>query len=312
MYVQEGWTARDGLKFAHRIIRHPDPGFSPTLFVSGAFQTMDSWARFAAPFARETTVLLVDPPGMGASDLLPAEVGVDFLAACLQQVLDEHGIEGANVIAASYGTPSALRLAQTRPHRVNRIVLAGTMRELPPALHARIAAAAELARGLHRVALADVCVEGMLCRDHERPVERRGLAARVLRAGILRMSDPDLLKFAANTERLLRHAPIDISQPIAGPEALVFTGEHDCFTLPAACREVAAAFERVWFTTIRRADHLFHLERPDTVLDIFLRFMRRTLTLTPTAGWSELEPLDDGVATRAARVQAGLRCAATP
>lgn len=82
-------------------VEHFAPRFTPTLFVSGAFQTMDSWARFARAFAEHTTVLLCDPPGMGTSDLLPAEVGVDFLAGCLEQVLDESGNRPRSTVGVS-------------------------------------------------------------------------------------------------------------------------------------------------------------------------------------------------------------------
>lgn len=292
MNVQERSTACEGLRFFHRVIRHPSPRFTPTMFISGAFQTMDSWARFAEAFAPHTTVLLVDPPGMGRSDTLPPDFGIDFLAGCLEQVLDENGIGRANLIAASYGTPSAYHLAATRPDRVDRIVLAGTMKELPGHLRTRIAGTVEMARKGMREALAHECADGMLCDDPERAIEKRKLAARVLRSGIVRMSDADLLNYAANTERLLNHEPLDLSIRIHGPQALVFTGEHDVFTYPDACREVASAFARVWFTTIRRADHLFHLERLDAVVSLILGFSARTLGGQATDEWHTLEALN--------------------
>src|SRR5690606_28233322 len=161
MGFEERWTERNGLRFAHRINRHAAPRFAPTLFVSGAFQSMDSWARFIRAFAPHTTVMLVDPPGMGRSDPLPADVGIGFLAGCLEQVLDEHGIERANLVAASYGTPSAFELARTRPERIDRLALAGTMRELPPHRRERIAYTIELARRRHRQELADEVVAGI-------------------------------------------------------------------------------------------------------------------------------------------------------
>jgi pimeloyl-ACP methyl ester carboxylesterase len=292
MNVQERSTAREGLRFFHRIIRHPAPRFTPTMFVSGAFQTMDSWARFAEAFAPHTTVLLVDPPGMGRSDTLPPDFGIDFLAGCLEQVLDETEVGRANLIAASYGTPSAYRLAAVRPDRVDRIVLAGTMKELPGHLRTRIAGTVEMARKGMREALAHECADGMLCHDPERAIEKRKLAVRVLRSGIVRMSDADLLNYAANTERLLNHGPLDLSVRIHGPEALVFTGEHDVFTRPDACREIASAFERGWFTMIRRADHLFHLERWNAVASLILGFSARTLGAHATDEWHPLEALN--------------------
>lgn len=289
MDAMERQTCREGLRFSHRIIAHPSSRSTPTLFVSGAFQTMDSWARFARAFAPHTTVLLVDPPGMGKSDLLPADIGIDFLAACLEQVLDEHAIECVSVVAASYGTPSAYQFARLHPERVDRLALVGTMQELPPQLRDRIAGTVAIARSGDREHLAAEVVDGMLCHDPERAIDRRAYAARVLRSGILRMTDAELLKYAANTERLLGHTSLDLSGTIDGPEALVFTGEHDVFTPPLECRRVAAAFANGWFTTVRRADHLLHLQQWETVIDLLLRFMARELPDCGTPGCNGLE-----------------------
>lgn len=274
----ETWTEREGLRFAHRIIEHPQPEFRPTLFVSGAFQTMDSWTRFAKAFAPHTTVMLVDPPGMGRSDVLPPEYGLDFLAGCIRQIIDERGLDCINVVAASYGTPAAFRLAQLHPDRVDRVVLAGTMRQIPPHLHERTSATVTTARRGDRHALADQVIGGLLCRDPLLPVDRRAVAERVLRSNLVAMSDREVAQYAANTLRLLQHEPLDLTQTIVGPEALVFTGEHDPFTLPAECRTVAEAFDNAWFTTIDRADHLFHIEQFEVVAGLLLRFMRGRLS----------------------------------
>lgn len=228
---------------------------------------------------------------MGCSDPLPGDVGVEYLAGCLEQVLDEHGIARANIVAASYGTPSAFELARTRPERVDRIALAGTMRELPAHRLERIAYSIELARKRKREALADEVVSGMLCHDPTLAIERRGTAARVLRTSVLRMSDLDLDKYAANTERLLEAPPLDLSATIAGPEALAFTGEHDVFTPPEENRRVASAFANAWFTTIRAADHLFHLQRAEAVTALLVGFSSRTLEAAGVPGSKRIEPV---------------------
>ena len=272
-----GRLARDGIGYHYRLMRHPAPEFAPTLFVSGAFQTMDSWARFARAFAPLTTVLLVDPPGMGQSDVLPSRYGLDFLAECLCQLVDAVGAERINVVAASYGTPAALRLAQRFPDRVERVVLAGTMKEIPSHIKEDVRETVTTALVGDRAFLAKQVIAGLLCRDQSLPVDRRALAERVLRSGIERMSDFELKQYAANTIRLLEHEPLDLSGSLRGPEALVFTGEHDCFTLPEYCREVAGAFEVAHFTTILRADHLFHVEQFQVVIDLLLEFMRGRL-----------------------------------
>ena len=76
-------------------------------------------------------VVTVDLPGWGAADLLPQTYGVDFLAAALDRLLDDLGLTHINMLAGSYGTGIAYRLAQVSPHRVARMALIGTMTEIP-------------------------------------------------------------------------------------------------------------------------------------------------------------------------------------
>ncbi len=270
---ESGWLELEGLHYSYRVRRHPEPEFEPTLFVSGAFQTMDSWARFARAFEPHTTILLIDPPGIGPSDVLAPEFGADFLAACLLHLLDRVEIDRVNVVAASYGTPPAFRLGQLQPERLNRVALVGTMKEIPPHVRNSVRETIETALRGERELLAQQVIDGLLCRDPSLPVDRRELAERVLRSSLTRMSGVDLEQYATNTKRLIQHEPLDVAHRIEGPEGLVFTGEHDCFTIPEDCREIAGAFERGWFTTVRRADHLVHIEQFAVVITLLLRFM---------------------------------------
>ena len=145
------WLVHEGLRYCYRVLPHPRPAFEPTLFLSGAFQTMESWALFARAFGPLTTVVLVDPPGMGRSDLLPEAFGIDYLAHTVRQLLDHLAIDRINIVAASYGTPAAFRLAQLYPDRVGRVALAGTMKEIPAHVREDVrettAAAKSLLRG---------------------------------------------------------------------------------------------------------------------------------------------------------------------
>lgn len=275
--TESGSLKRDGLRYGYRVHRHPAPEFPPVLFVSGAFQTMRSWTGFAEVFERHTTVLLLDPPGTGNSDVLPATVEFDFLTGCVLDALDALAFERINLVAASYGTPVGLRMAQLHPNRLHRVVLAGTMKRIPPHVRPELEATLGPARRRERTLMARQVIEGLLCRDPTLPIDKRRVAEHVLRSSVLNLSDTALQQYVANTLRLLRQDTLHIDTPIRGPEALVFTGEHDTFTTPAACREIAEAFERAWFTTVCRADHLFHIERFDITIELLLRFMRGTM-----------------------------------
>jgi pimeloyl-ACP methyl ester carboxylesterase len=116
-------------------------------------------------------------------------------------------------------------------------------------------------------------VDGLLCTDATKTVDRRALARRLLVGQLERMSAAEGHRYMHNTMRLLNHAPLDLESAPPVP-ALVFTGEHDVYTRPEHCREIAEAFDAATFTTIKRADHLFHIERFDATLALVDRFVR--------------------------------------
>jgi pimeloyl-ACP methyl ester carboxylesterase len=268
--TDEGLVTVEGFRCRYRLSGAPS-AHAPVFFLSGAFQTMESWRKFARHFETKTRVLVADLPGMGGSDLLPRTYGLDFLAAAATRIMDAARIERAYVVSASYGSPIAYRLAQCHPERVGSVVLAGVMSEIPAHLRARTAnTMATLADGK----LADFAreiVDGLLCRDPEKPIEKRRLAERVLLGQLEKLPLSGRERYLENTARLLDHAPLDLSSPPTAP-TLVFTGEHDVYTLPDECRKVAAALPDALFTLIERADHLFHIERFETTLALLDRF----------------------------------------
>jgi pimeloyl-ACP methyl ester carboxylesterase len=267
----EGTVEIDGYRCAFRRTGRSDPARLPVFFIAGAFQSMASWKHFVEHFEPTTSVLIADLPGTGDADVLPSDRGLDFLADAACALMDAGGIERAYVVGASYGSPVAYRLAQRHPERVARVALAGVMRKIPD--HRRSAARATLdaASAGDTAAFAQRVIEGLLCGDPERPIERRRLATRVLSGQLRQMGELDLRRYQENTERLLHHTELDLDHPPTAP-ALVFTGEHDIFTTPEYCREVAAALPNALYTTIKRADHLFHIERFGVTLALLARF----------------------------------------
>jgi pimeloyl-ACP methyl ester carboxylesterase len=260
-----------GFRYACHVQAHPSPA-RPVLFIGGAFQSMASWRRFAAHFGRDRTVVRCDLPGSGEADILPSQFGLDFLAASVSKMIDRLHLPQVDVVSASYGSPIAYRFAQLFPERVGRIVLAGVMRAIPgDRRDSTIASLDALAAG-RTAEFVQLVLDGLLCTDPARHVERRPVVRRLLQAQLERMSSDDHLRYVHNTMRLLDHEPLDLSD---GPQvpALVFTGEHDVYTTPADCRTVASAFEESTFKTIPAADHLFHLERFDATLALLDGFL---------------------------------------
>jgi pimeloyl-ACP methyl ester carboxylesterase len=290
------WLVLDGHRYCYKVYSDPDFTKTPLFLVSGAFQSMQSWNRFARYFyRRRVPVIVADLPGTGEADALPSGFGASFLADSVRKVLDAAGVGRVSVGSTSYGTPIAYVFAQREPDRVENLVLAGIMKQIPSHLHFGVRnTLLQLKKGRMEQFASEVLGitgpqkgNGLLCTDTEKPVARRRLAQRLLQAQLENMSSADRTKYEHNTIRLLTHEPLDLQQP-PRCRTLVCTGEHDCFTRPEYCRELAGAFESSLFTTFKEADHLFHIEQFQVAADLFYRFTQG-LPLVDVEGVNEIE-----------------------
>jgi pimeloyl-ACP methyl ester carboxylesterase len=241
---------------------------------------MQSWERFAKLFIqRGKPVILVDLPGTGEADPLPLGFDQHFLADVLKATLDDARISRVSIGAASYGTATAYCFAQRYPERVRNLVLGGTMKEIPSHLRSGVAHTLIPLREGRMDQFANEVLgisgpqkgNGLLCTDPTKTVARQKLARRLLYAQLANMKAADCQKYELNTLRLLHHGRINLEQPPRCP-TLVFTGEHDSFTLPTYCKEIAKALPSCTYTTIKNSDHLFHIEQFETTADLFYRF----------------------------------------
>ena len=270
--------AHQGYSYRYRRIpAHRSTGsMPPVIFLSGAFQSMESWRRFVDAFVPQSDVVLVDLPGSGAADPLPPEFGLDFLTDALHRVLLELSLPRAYMVCASYGSPIGYRFAQRFPERISHLVLAGVMDAIPDRVRAPMERAVTLAASGRLEEFSSLTLSYLLCQDPRCLIARRNSVERALRRGLTRMSQGDLRRFVWNTQRLLKHPPLDLTRPPEAP-TLVFTGEHDAFTPPEQCRRVADHIPGARFTTIARADHIFHLQRFDATVDLLTGFVQGRL-----------------------------------
>ena len=71
-------------------------------------------------------MIAFDAPGTGRSATPPIPLSLEALARVAEGVLDELGVEQADVLGYSFGGAVAQRLARRAPERVRRLVLAAT------------------------------------------------------------------------------------------------------------------------------------------------------------------------------------------
>lgn len=263
---------RGGLSVRVRLSANPGDDRTPVLFLGGAFQSLDSWSRFEAAFAGQARTLAIDYTSAYPSGYLcSAGDDLDEYCEALAGALTELDVPPVFLVTASYGSAIGYRFAQLHPELIDRMALTGVAKALPESLIPALRLSTEAAQRGDRRQLAELADAYLLNHTPGVEVERRSVGRRVLRRSVMAMSSMDLAHYAENTWRLLRHSGLDLTAPPRLP-TLVFTGEHDCFTTPRACREVAAAIPGARFTLVPRADHLMHLERFDYVVDLLRRF----------------------------------------
>lgn len=59
---------------------------------------------------------------------------------------------------------------------------------------------------------------------------------------------------------------------------LCFTGEHDPYTTPARCNELAEKLPNASFTSLRNTDHLFHVDKPKETISLITQFLDQLTT----------------------------------
>lgn len=272
----------EGFGYCSRVSRAADPRLDPVVLIGGAMQRKEDWGRIEQGLLGSADVVCPDLPGWGEADLLPARYGSELLAGALRHLLDDLGLERVNLFAGSYGTAIAYRLAQTDPERIARMSLVGTMSAIPDAARPGMLGILDLiASGESE--LGPKAVETLMNEDPRVDVASAAVVRRILMLRFGNLTEQELDRFVANTQRLLERELIDTSVEPAVP-ALFMVGEHDTLTPPELCRELALTCPESWFVMMRRADHLMHLERSGEVVDLVTRFFaKRDITGLPYA-----------------------------
>jgi pimeloyl-ACP methyl ester carboxylesterase len=98
----------------------------PLALVHGLAYDRAGWGRFPDLLAEHFRVVLIDNRGVGESDAPPGPYTVSGMAEDVVGVLDELGIDRANLFGVSLGGYIAQELTLTHPERVEKLVLCST------------------------------------------------------------------------------------------------------------------------------------------------------------------------------------------
>jgi pimeloyl-ACP methyl ester carboxylesterase len=263
--------ARSGdAKIAYDVV---GAGARVILLISPLAGTIDLWGAFRDQLAEHARVIAYDHRGLGASSAAPMSVSTRAMARDALAVLDDAGIDRADVFGISLGGMVATWLAADAPARVGRLVLASTLaRGIELATSARsVLRGARLATCAVRghAALGGCLADGILTDAFEaaHPDEADRIARAISDAPRSRRSVLVLAGAAA------RHDARAALPRITAP-TLVLAGELDTLVAPERQRRDFASLRDAHFDVIAGAGHALALEAPADVADRVLAFSR--------------------------------------
>lgn len=229
-----------------------DEGEGPAvIFIHGLGGTSNVFDPAATALVGDHRVICFDLSGHGMSPPSKA-TSITGWADDVVAILDDCGVEVASVVAHSMGTIIAQQVIASHPHRANKVVLLGPIRDLAPAGRQAQRERAALVRESGMAAVAHT-----ISRAATSPtVQAEQPAVVAFVKELLQRQPPD--GYAAACEALADSSPPDVSA-FARPVLLV-TGSDDGVSPPDRLADVAAAFPSAHTAVIDGVGHWTSVE----------------------------------------------------
>ena len=273
METQNVELCLDGFRYFYRVYPNHESNLDPIVIFGGMFDSMDTLTKYAQYINQTAPVILADLPGCGCgtADPLPPHYDFDFSADALLKILTTEQIHRVNMWATSANTYPSFRFAQLYPDKINRIIMSGTEKEIPSYQVEQLKNSITLLEQKQLDAFACLLTDLLTCRDLQKPVKKRRAVEKITRMALCTFSLDQQNKYKQNLLRFLNSPSLDLTSP---PDitTLIFTGEHDPFTTPEYCLEVAKLLPEAFYTTVQQADHLFRLEQFRVTMDLVMNF----------------------------------------
>jgi pimeloyl-ACP methyl ester carboxylesterase len=231
----------------------------PLLLVPGIGCSADLWEPFL-PYFPNRRLISFDAPGTGHSSTPLLPVPIAALAELAVAVLDNRGVDCADVVGFSYGGAVAQQLAYGHPERVCRLVLAstncgwGSVVGSPQALAVLATPLRFYSTGYFEVVAAEV-YGGATGRD---PKKRQGAS------GARRRLPPTQYGYAMQLMGGMGWSSFGFLRDIPH-ETLVVCGDDDPLVPVANAQMLAERIPRAQLAVVERAGHLLLWDEPERI-----------------------------------------------
>lgn len=243
----------------------------PVVFLGGAFQSFTSFKSEVELVYQTHPVILLDLPSQGSNDQLVPELDLKDFSSLLKGFFEIQGIEQVIMVGISYGSAMATLFAAEYPNFVQRLLVSGITCFRRETLVTLLEDSLNLLAQGELKAFASSAVSNLINHNRMQETEVGKTYRRLLYRQVARLNDNEQLRYAQNTQRLLRFDGFT-KFPIC--PTLVATGEYDNFTLPEENAAFAANCADAQFAVIEDADHLSQFERREVTSELFYRFIK--------------------------------------
>ena len=241
----------------------------PLVIIHGLLGSGDNWLTHARTLAERFRVVLVDQRNHGRS---PHHEVMDYpaMAGDLLALMDELGLEQADLLGHSMGGKAAMRVALDHPERVNRLIVADIAPKAYPTRHK---------------VLLDTLSEINLPDHPSRTSVSDSLAPRIpdlgVRQFLLKNLDTDSdgsLRWRIGLENIRASydhicAEITSDHPFTGPTSFI-DAERSEYVQPGDRGGILRLFPATEFATVPKAGHWLHADNPQGFLELLNQFLR--------------------------------------
>ena len=264
----------NGYKFYYKKYKSSAPSRSPVFIFNGIMQNTNTWKKYIKYFIDSSDVILADLPGAGKADTIKTtEFNLEELADYANFIVEDVKTDKIDIISASYGSGIAYAFSKKFPGKVNHLFIAGTVSKLNSKLKKKIEKSIEYLKSKKMESFANQIVEILLNKKFNDRIGKFDVVERLVNSQFRKLSYDESEKYIINANHLLKHPEINVA---LSPKIkkLVITGEYDILSELNEVRNVASKLTNCRFTTIKNADHLFHLEQLEVTLNLIREFFR--------------------------------------
>lgn len=243
------------------------------IFLLGALQDIESVNSFSTTFSKKMNCITIEIPGTGHTENLESTVSIRDQARMLRDLLNHLKIDSAHIICFSYATAVAIELYDFWSS-IKSISICGGVAGIPSS--GRLATKKMIAAAMSSPdCFAKSFTESLTVVNEKIPKNKAIIRATV--RNIRAMPQDRINVFFENSIRLLVHTPSCIEK--MNVPVTICVGEYDPYVTKEIASNFAQQLPNAHLVVINNADHLVHLQYPDTVASAMLAQVESQLTL---------------------------------